>query len=234
MECVLIVIITEFIFQEFNIFLSYGQFIIVLVFIFLMQFFCSLEQSIEKYLFEYNQLNPFLVLMIEGIFGFIFCSIYSFFQNPFDDIIQFKNSKSTSEFSVLILGLILYVVLSGGKNIFRVVTTKIYSPMTTTFIEYIFNPFYFIYYFASGNDFKSFRKRNYVYFIINLIISFFMTIFGGVYNEFLILFCCGLERDTHNQVIKRADDEKDFNILLDNDEEQESVTSGYVIPMKNI
>ena len=232
--CVLIVIITEFIFQEFNIFLSYGQFIIVLVFIFLMQFFCSLEQSIEKYLFEYNQLNPFLVLMIEGIFGFIFCFIYSFFQNPFDDIIQFKNSKSTSEFSVLILGLILYVVLSGGKNIFRVVTTKIYSPMTTTFIEYIFNPFYFIYYFASGNDFKSFGKRNYVYFIINLIISFFMTIFGGVYNEFLILFCCGLERNTHSQVIKRADDEKDFNILLDNDEEQESVTSGYVIPMKNI
>ena len=61
-----------------------------------------------------------------------------------------------------------------------------------------------------------------------------MTIFGGVYNEFLILFCCGLERNTHSQVIKRADDEKDFNILLDNDEEQESVTSGYVIPMKNI
>ena len=37
--------------------------------------------------------------------------------------------------------------------------------------------------------------------ITSLIISFC----GLVYNEFLILFCCGLERDTHDQVSFRSD-----------------------------
>ena len=230
--CILIVIITELFFQEFNIYLTYGEFFLYLLFIFLIQFNWSFEQLIEKYLFEYNQLNPFFVLMIEGIFGIIFCFIYSFFISPFDEIIQFKNDNSTSKFIILIVLLILYIVFSGFKNSFRVITTKIYSPTASTFIEYIFNPILLLYRFLSGKDFISYSgKVNYAQFIINLIISLIMTFLGSVYNELLVLFCCGLERDTHIQVTKRSDEEKKLNDRKFS--EQESILSDYLIPMKN-
>ena len=48
-----------------------------------------------------------------------------------------------------------------------------------------------------------------------------LSFFGGVYNEFIILFCCGLERDTHNQVIQRADNEKEFSVLFEGDDDDE-------------
>ena len=135
--CIIIIIITEFIFQEFNIFLSFGQFFIVFLLIFVAIFFSTLMESIEKYLFEYNGLNPFLVLMFEGIFGFILSFIYCIFNSSFNEIIKFQQNKSNSEFIILILALLLYLLLSGGKNSFRVLTTKIFSPITTTFFEYI-------------------------------------------------------------------------------------------------
>ena len=50
--CLLIIIITEFFFQEFNIFLTYGQFIMALLLMFFIQFGNALIESIEKYLFE--------------------------------------------------------------------------------------------------------------------------------------------------------------------------------------
>ncbi len=180
-------------------------------------------ESIEKYLFEYNQLNPFLVLMFEGIFGFILTSIYCLFNNPFADINNVQQNLSTSEFIILIFALIFYFILSGGKNLFRVITTKIYSPMTSSFMEYILNPFYIIYYFSSGNDFLTNGKSNFAYFIINLITSLIITFCGCVYNDFIILFCCRLERDTHIQVAKRANNENEYNILFA-DDDQESET----------
>ena len=168
--------------------------------------------------------------MIEGVFGFIFCIIYGFFDNPFDDIIKFKNNKSNSQFIALIIAFIFYVILSGGKNLFRVVTTKIYSPMTSTFIVYFLNPIYLIYYFVSGKDFISYGKTNYAYFFINLIISLITTFLGCVYNEFAILFCCGLERDTYSQIIKRSGES--FDSISDG--ERESISSGYTIALNTI
>ena len=124
--CIIIVIITEFIFQEFNIFLSYSQFIIILFLMFVIQFGNALVESIEKYLCEYYQFDPFSVLMSQGIFGFIFTFIYSLFYNPFEDITKFKRNRSNSELTVLIFAFFLFLVLSGGKNSFRVVTTKFF------------------------------------------------------------------------------------------------------------
>ena len=217
----IIIIITEFIFQEFNIFLSYGQFIIALLYMLFIQFGNALVESIEKHLYEYYQLDPFFVLMFQGIFGFTFCFIQSFIYSPFEDIRKFRQSHSTSDFVILIFAFLLFSILSGGKNSFRVLTTKIYSPMTTTFMDYILNPFYLVYYYISGSDFISYGKKNVAYFLINLIISVIMSFCGGVYNEFLILFCCGLERDTHRQVTQRSKDEKELNFYLDDDNDSD-------------
>ena len=91
--------------------------------------------------------------------------------------------------------------------------------MTTTFLDYILNPFNIIYYFVTGSDFVANGKRKYIYFIFNLILALITSICGGVYNEFLILFCCGLERETHNQIVIRSDIERELSFL--NDEEDE-------------
>ena len=211
--CLFIIIFSEFFFQDINIFFSYGQLIIVIFLILIVQFFSAMVDSIEKYLFEYDKLDQFLALMFEGAFGFILSFIYGLFYNPFDDIAEFKRNKSTSDFAILIFALILYFILSGGINAFRVTTTKIYSPMTTTFVDYILNPFYIIYDFASGVDYLLEGKRNYAYFIINLILSFIISFFGFVYNEFLILFCFNLDRDTYKQISERSSSERELSIL---------------------
>ena len=220
--CLILVIITEFIFQEINIFLSYGQFSMVFLLNFLLQFCNSMLDSVEKYLFEYNHLNSYLCLLLEGLFGFILSFIHGLFHSPFEEIIEFKKINSTSEFTILIFLLILYLALSGLKNAFRVATTKIYSPMTTTFVEYILNPFYLIYYFCSDNDFITNGNKNYAYFFINLIISLIISFFGFVFNEFIILFCCELEIDTHSQIVTRSIKEEEIlNLSETNIDEEE-------------
>ena len=222
--CLILVIITEFIFQKFNIFLTYGLFALVFLLTFVVQFCSAMVDSIEKYLFEYNHLNSFLCLLLEGLFGFILSFIHGLFNNPLDDIKIFKQNNSTSDFSILILLLILYLILSGLKNSFRVTTTKIYSPMTTTFLDYILNPFYMIYHFSFGDDFLSNEYRNYAYFFINLIISIIISFFGFVFNEFIILFCCKLEKDTHQQIVKRSMVEEEILKLYEIDIEEDTQT----------
>ena len=222
--CLILVIITEFIFQKFNIFLTYGLFALVFVLTFVVQFCSAMVDSIEKYLFEYNHLNSFLCLLLEGLFGFILSFIHGLFNNPLDDIKIFKQNNSTSDFSILILLLILYLILSGLKNSFRVTTTKVYSPMTTTFLDYILNPFYMIYHFSFGDDFLSNEYRNYAYFFINLIISIIISFFGFVFNEFIILFCCKLEKDTHQQIVKRSMVEEEILKLYEIDIEEDTQT----------
>ena len=96
----------------------------------------------EKYLFEFNNMNPFYALLFEGIFGFLFSFFYDIFNNPFKKIIDLKEIKSSSEFIILIFCLIVYAILSGLKNLYRVNTTKIFTPMASTALEYFLNPFF--------------------------------------------------------------------------------------------
>ena len=61
-----------------------------------------------------------------------------------------------------------------------------------------------IYYFIFENDFTVERKRNYFYFIVNFILSIIIDIFACIYNEFFILYCFGLQKDTHYGISERA------------------------------
>ena len=236
--CVLIVIIVEFIFQEFDIFLSHVQFILLFLFISLTLIIYSLQDTLEKYLFEYNHLSPFYLLMFEGLYGFIFSCIYFPFNSPLGELEAFKNKKTNSEFIILIFSFILYMILSGLKNIFRLETIKVYSPITSTFMDYILNPFFIIYHFASGNDFLYKGKSNWIYFMINLLMSIILSFCGCVYNEFIILFFCKLEFNTHDQVILRSLTEIDRSSLYEeideenNDKDEDSLN--YNIEMKSI
>ena len=224
--CLILVIITEFIFQEVNIFFNHLQLFILLLLTFVQQFCSAMVDSNEKYLFEYNEISPFFALLFEGLFGFILSFIYGIFYDPLE---QFRKINSSLNFTVIIILLVLYIILSGLKNAFRVQTTKIYSPMTTTFMDYILNPVYLTIYFALNEDFLTKGKRNYAHFFINLFLALIMTFFGLIYNEFIIIFFFRLEKDTHQEVSRRASlvqlEEKELISLddLGEDEEEKNV-----------
>ena len=202
--CTIIVIITEFFFQEINIFFSYWNFILVFLLSILSQVLNAFLDSIEKYLFEYDYVNPFYALMYEGIYGFFMTFFYFTIPDYLDDIKKVYKTYSAGELILFTFLLLLYIVLCGGRNIFRVITTKIYSPMTRGLTDYFINPIYYIYDYSLGNDFIKKGEKDFNYFLINLIISLIISFCGGVYNEFIVLFCCGLERNTHDQISIRA------------------------------
>jgi hypothetical protein len=218
--CLIITIITEFIFQEFNIFLSYSKFTFCIVMIFFIQIFNSFLDLIEKYLFEYNHVNPFQCLLLEGVFGLLFSISYIIYRNPLPDLNEYYNDNSNL-FIYFILSMILYVILSGFKNLFRIVTNKLYSPMAAVLAEYFINPIYIIISFLFSDDFISRGERNYGYFIINVILSIFISLSGCIYNEFLILFFCKLEYDTYDQISFRAS-LCDGSILYEDNEDNSS------------
>lgn len=202
--CTIIVIITEFFFQEINIFFSYWNFIMVFLLSILSQVLNAFLDSIEKYLFEYDYVNPFYALMYEGIYGFFMTFFYFTIPDYLDDIKKVYKTYSAGELILFTFLLLLYIVLCGGRNIFRVITTKIYSPMTRGLTDYFINPIYYIYDYSLGNDFIKQGEKDFNYFLINLIISLIISFCGCVYNEFIVLFCCGLERNTHDQISIRA------------------------------
>ena len=69
--------------------------------------------------------------------------------------------------------------------------------MTTTSQDYILNPIEMIVNLTAYKDFQVKKETNYIYFSINFILAIIITFFGFVYNEFIIVFFCDLERDTH-------------------------------------
>ena len=201
--CLIIILGTEFIFQDVDIFLTYGDFIYILFVFILEGFFFSLVDSIEKYLLEYDYLNPYKILMCEGIFGFCFGIGYSIFVSYYTSFKEYYDNNERSYFVYVILALIAYMILSALHDLFRVMTNKVYSPMASALSEFGLNPIYMTLSFALVNDFKTKRIR-YLYFSLNLIITIIISLVGCVYNEFIILFFCGLEYETHREIVFRA------------------------------
>ena len=220
--CLIVIIVSEYFFQVRDITLSYINFTYALLLIIVSQLFVAIQDSIEKYLFEYNYLNPFVVLMYEGLFGFVLSFLFFFHHDYFRDIKNIFKNKKTGEIILFLFVLIVYTALSGLKNIFRVVTIKIFSPMASILSYYIINPLYFPYYCIALKDFKDENdKINIPYLLLNIIISIIISFFGCVYNEFIILFCCHLERDTHSQISERAITSLETELVKVDDEENE-------------
>ena len=84
--------------------------------------------------------------MAESIFGFIFISIYSADEDPFEDIKRIYRENSVGEFLLLIFLLFLYFAFSGGVNVYKILVNGLYSPMAKTLAVYILNPFLYLLY----------------------------------------------------------------------------------------
>ena len=103
--------------------------------------------------------------------------------------------------------------------------------MTESLSNYILNPIIMIYRYILGDDFMVEGKKNLPYFIINLILSIIISFTGLVFNEFIILFCCGLEHNTYKQIIQRAlptKSEFEFSNKIKNDSENEIKTESEI------
>ena len=208
--CLAIIIILEIIYRGKGV--SFGDFCFAHMLIVGYLIFVPFTDIIEKYLIDFNFISPFIILMAESIFGFIFISIYSAGEDPFEDIKRIYRESSDGEFVLLIFLLFLYFAFSGGVNVYKILVNGLYSPMAKTLAVYILNPFLYLYYFIIGNDFISNNERNYFYFIVNMAIALIVSFFGCVFNEFLVLSFCGLEHETHYSVSRRA---SDYEILRD-------------------
>ena len=216
--CFLIVLFFEFffkiIYEQSN--LMYLTFVIALIFV--NHFFTAFKDVIEKYLMEIDYINPFKLLMIEGIFGCILTSIYSIKEESFSKIISIYDEHNY-KFILLIVCFFLFFFFSGGRNAYRIITNKIYSPMTRTLTDCALDPLLITYYFIIEKDFSINNEQNIIYFIINLIISIIIVFFGCVYNEIFILFCYDLEHNTHYYVSIRASsvDNSHMNLNISKD-----------------
>ena len=82
----------------------------------------------------------------------------------------------------------LFISFCDIRNIFKMVIIKLYSPMIRSLTEYLLNPKYLIYIFGVKSDFIKQGERNIPCFVMNLIISFIISFFDCVYNEFIVLF----------------------------------------------
>ena len=85
------------------------------------------------------------------------------------------------------------------------------------------NQFFNIYYFISENDFN----HNYAYFFISEILCIITNFFGCIYNEYVILFLCGLEHDTTEKIIERAPrlDNQSFSSYDEQDDDSDENNS---------
>ena len=167
----------------------------------------SFNNCIEKYLVDYNYMNPFIILMLEGVFELIMALFIPIFKNPFQDF----NKKSIKDNLALFIFLfITFIIFQIVVCVYRIYCNVIYSPMARSLIDYLLNPFInipnsfikLVLYFLEKDLFKNY----YIYFILTELICLVMSFFGCVFNEYIILYFCGLELETKDEIVNRAID----------------------------
>ena len=208
--CLLLIIIVELIYQAQS--ESPGSLLLANLFSVLSFVFVTFTDCIEKYLCEFDFLSPFLILTTEAVFGIVLVLVYSYQKNPFSEIKNVSEKLEAGRLVLLLFLLFLYFAFSAGANVYKILTNVLYSPMAKSLSIYLLNPALIIYSYFYEDDFSSKDGPNPLYLIINLILAIIIAFFGCVFNEFLILFCCRLEYETHYMISKRSKDVVDLEL----------------------
>ena len=208
---IIILIISEFLFQTYDMILTVKNLALVIFFSILSHMCVAFNNTIEKYLIDYNFLNPFLLLTFQGIIGIVFTIICGIFENPFPVLKNAYNDNSSGMFILLLFMLLLYTLFGALKNVYRMYTIMLFTPMNKHLADILVNPLYIIYYFSIGDDFKLDGESNYYYFFLNLFLLIIFDICELIFNEFLILLCCGLEFNTYSSITSRASINEEMN-----------------------
>ena len=177
----------------------------------------SFSDVTEKYLFDYDYINIFKMLIYEGLMGIVLKSIYFISSKSYQE--QAKKlltemSELDWKFATFILLVIMYVTVSGLRNAYRVKTNKYYSPMARTLIESTIDPIMFIY---NNLEEKGERIGHWLYFTSVLFCLTIISFFALVYNDLIVLNCCGLEYDTYYGIVSRLNSLKHEKIINDDE-----------------
>ena len=202
---VIILIISEFLFQTFDMILTVENLSLVIFFSILSHMCVAFNNTIEKYLIDFDFLNPLLLLSYQGIIGIFFTIICGIYENPFPALKNVYNNNSIGMFILFLVMLLFYTIFGALKNVYRMFTIMLFTPMNKHLADISVNPIYIIYYFSMGEDFKINDQINYFYFFLNLFLLILFDICGLIFNEFLILLCCGLEFYTYRSISFRAE-----------------------------
>ena len=215
--CLFISIISDILFKPKE--TSFGRFTIALFYIFFSFIFDSFTDCIERYIVDYNFLNPFNIIMIEGIFEFIIEIIYSSNRQPFKDLITLYENNEIRRFILFIILLVIYLLLSLGVNVYKIYCNVIYSPMAKSLMNYLFNPIFSITNFILKTDFY----QNYFYLTESIIIGLFIDFFAWIYLEYIIIYSYGLEFDTKIEIASRSltKEMNPENYSVDDDEDDD-------------
>ena len=202
---ILLLILSEYLFQVYDLILTVNNLTIGIIFSILSHMSIAFNNTIEKYLIDTNFMNPFLLLTFQGIIGLIFTIISALYENPIPTIKNLYDNNSSGMFTLFVLLILLYTIIGALKNIYKMNTILLFTPMNKHLADIIINPLYIIYYFSIGEDFMKDDRRDYFYFFTNLLLLIIFDIFGLIFNEFIVLFCGGLDFNTYKSISLRSD-----------------------------
>ena len=202
---------------------DYQEFLVEFKYFLLTAFTCALRSfldTIEKNLFDFDFLRPYAILIFEGLIGSIF--------NPMllliDDVsykdfkeINILSNESKPKIIILIILFVLFLIISSFKNMYRVLTVQCYSPMTRALAESILDPIILLYHF-----FWSEKKLNdCVYFGLIIFCLAINALCSLIYNDFIVLYCCGMEHNTYLEINNRLYNSLNNAILNENDSDSD-------------
>ena len=112
--------------------------------------------------------------------------------------------------------------------------------MSRALFESTLDPFLFLYNFLTQNNKEN--KGIWIYFSLVVFILSVIAFFSLVYNDFIILYCCGLEYNTYTEINKRINSDNkiqrkntEYSIMdetLSEESEEEKTEEKHV--MKNL
>ena len=216
-SCLFLTVVNDRIFNNGG---SAGIFFSAYFLVFYYQIVFSFNCCIEKYLVDVDFMNPFKILMIEGIIMFIMSILTSIGRDPFKELRDvFQEYKTAGDRALFIFLVILLFLLSIIVNVYKVYCNVIYNPMARSIAHFILNPITNIFYYLKKEDFA----HNVVCLILSEILCIATDFFAFVYNEYLILFCCDLEVDTIDIISERASRLENIPVqeLFEEEEEEE-------------
>ena len=158
----------------------------------------------EKYLIEKRNIDSFIILFLEGIFGLVFSICFFLIKNSNDFFDYFKNFSNLKFYQIFQLVLYILIMLFGSviKFLLSEKTPSIYNLLSFNIAVYLsrfyinFKPYFF-------------RKYYLINFILNIINIFAMLIF----IEIIIFRCCGLDYNCRENIEKREKDDKTKYLL---------------------
>ena len=183
---------------------------------FIHNFSYSSFEVYEKWIMHYQFISPYLILFCEGIFTLILksiiitilaytpCKISSICQEG-EPFVNFKLFfQIISHNHLLILYITLSILAHGALHIFRILTSKHYTPTHRIVADTLALIYVFIY-FQIISDSSVYEPIPNPPFIIIKIIAY-STIFISclIYHEFIILKFCSLDEYTQKEINKRA------------------------------